>query len=274
MFASHDGGESFQLILSRTGIGFEALELVGDDIYALQPGNLSVGSDRGAEWESWGDPMPPAIEYDLAQWAGDPGAVYVSSHGAGVYAMDGSDGFHRAGIPATQVLALASAAGPDGETLIAGTPRDTFHTTPPGRESIVPADLEWHSAGGEGISGAAALFLATSPTDPSVVYKLRTDAVLTFGIWRSDDGGATWQRLSSPSERPFGLLVHPADADTVYASHGSLTGAGLVVTRDGGGTWEKLDQGRIFQALAGDPTDPDRLWAGDHQGLYLSEDGG
>lgn len=52
MFASHDGGESFQLILSRTGIGFEALELVGDDIYALQPGNLSVGSDRGAEWES------------------------------------------------------------------------------------------------------------------------------------------------------------------------------------------------------------------------------
>src|SRR5690606_14931762 len=29
-----------------------------------------------------------------------------------------------------------------------------------------------------------------------------------------------------------------------------------------------------FQALAGDPTDPDRIWAGDHEGLYLSEDGG
>jgi photosystem II stability/assembly factor-like uncharacterized protein len=46
------------------------------------------------------------------------------------------------------------------------------------------------------------------------------------------------------------------------------------MTGDGGQTWSKAGHGRLFQALAGDPTDPERMWAGDHQGLYLSEDGG
>ncbi|HEY8474336.1 MAG TPA: S8 family serine peptidase [Natronosporangium sp.] len=275
LFASTDGGETFELILGRTGISIEALELVGDDIYALQPGMLSVGRDRGAVWEQWGDPMPPAVEFDLSVWSGNPGAVYIASSGAGLYALDSSGEADRVGIPASQVLALASAVGPDGPTLIAGTPRDTFATTPPAhREAILAEDLEWRTNGGEGTSGSSARFLATSPADPSVVYKVRTDPVLTFGIWRSDDGGASWRRLASPSEFAHALLVHPGDPDRVFVSFQSLTSAGLVATYDGGATWEKLDHGRIFQALAGDPTDPDRIWAGDHEGLYLSEDGG
>lgn len=60
----------------------------------------------------------------------------------------------------------------------------------------------------------------------------------------------------------------------MFVSYASLTGAGLVVTRDGGATWRKLDQGRIFVTLAGDPAEPKRIWAGNFEGLWLSEDGG
>lgn len=118
------------------------------------------------------------------------------------------------------------------------------------------------------------MFLATSPADPSVVYKVRTELLATFSIWRSDDGGASWERKANPSEAPAGLMVHPADPDRVYVSYASLTGHGLVISTDGGETWRKYDQGQYFEALAGDPTDPDRIWAGNYSGLYLSEDGG
>ncbi|MGH3680075.1 MAG: hypothetical protein ACRDT2_07465, partial [Natronosporangium sp.] len=274
VFTSSDGGATFQEVFRTTRISFQKLELVGDEIRALQPGNLWIGSDRGRQWESWGEPMPPAIEYDVARWPGQRAPFYVSAHGAGVYAADAAGQYERVGIPAAQVLALTAATGPAGETLVAGTVRDSFHTVLPDRESIRPEDLEWQSNGGEGISGAAAPLLATSPADSSVVYKVRTDANLTFGIWRSDDGGASWQRLASPSEFAAALLVHPADPDRVYVSYVSVTGAGLVVSTDGGESWRKVDQGHVFRALAGDPTDPDRIWAGDHTGLYRSEDGG
>lgn len=118
------------------------------------------------------------------------------------------------------------------------------------------------------------MFLATSPADPSVVYKVRTELLATFSIWRSDDGGASWERKANPSEAPAGLMVHPADPDRVYVSYASLTGHGLVISTDGGETWRKYDQGQYFEALAGAPTDPDRIWAGNYSGLYLSEDGG
>ncbi len=158
--------------------------------------------------------------------------------------------------------------------LIAGTFRDTFRTHPPNRESVEPSDFEWQSSGGEGLLGLSVEFLQTDPANPSVVYKITKDPVLSFTVWRSDDGGQTWARRARISEFPSSLLVHPANPDHVYAGYVSLTGAGLAISRDGGQTWHKFDQGRVFQALAGDPVNPQRVWAGDFSGLYVSDDAG
>ncbi|GAB3450550.1 S8 family serine peptidase [Actinophytocola sediminis] len=267
VYASHDGGATFQLALQATGSGFQALELVDDTLYGVSGRGVLVGHDRGATWEQWGDPMPPSVETDIGTWPAH-GELYVASSGAGVYRADGPGEYQRTGIPAMQVYDLALTAGAAGPTLVAGTYRDTFRAPLTGR------DLVWQSGGGEGLVGVAAEYLAVSPTDPAVVYKVSKDPTLTFSIRRSADGGATWTRVAQPTEFPSSLLVHPADPDRVYAGYASLTGAGLVVSQDGGQTWRKLDQGRVFRALAGDPTDPDRLWAGDHEGLYRSDDGG
>ncbi|WP_198663925.1 S8 family serine peptidase [Jiangella endophytica] len=273
VYASHDGGATFQLVLQSTGSSFQALDLVGDTLYGISGTGTWVGRDRGARWEQWGDPMPPSVEFDIGGWPGTGGDLYVASSGAGIYRAGAPGEFERVGIPAARVYDLAIAQDATGPVLVAGTYRDTFRTPLTGGDSIRPADLEWES-GGEGLFGVAAEYVAVSSTDPSVVYKVSKDPVLTFSIQRSSDGGATWERVSQPSEFPHSLLVHPADPDRVYAGYSSLTGAGLVVSEDGGGTWRKLDQGRVFRALAGDPADPQRIWAGDHEGLYRSDDGG
>lgn len=274
IYASYDGGKTFKEVFRNAGTRFLALELVGDEIYATQASGLWVGSQRGASWDFWGDPLKYSVEFDVATWAGDPGTVYVAASNAGVYAVDRPDDFTRVGVPGARVFSLATAVGSTGEHLIAGTEIDSFHTTLPSGQAPGVGPLEWHSSGGEGFPGAHARLLAVAPSNPSVVYKARMDDFLTFGIYRSNDGGATWRRLASPTAAPFAMMVHPADPDRVYVSYLSLTSGGLVITTDGGKTWEKVDHGRVFEALAGDPTDPDRLWAGDREGLYLSQDGG
>lgn len=273
VFVSHDDGATFEAVHQVGGTSFQALELIEDDIYAVQPNNLWIGAERGARWEPWGTPVGAAIEFDIASspWSDE---VFVASRDAGIYAASSPGEYQRVGVPGAHVFDLATAAGADGEVLLAGTVADTFRTPLPRRAAIRPDDLEWESSGAEGFIGTSATFVATSPADPSVVYKVRS-----FEIHRSDDGGVTWQRKAGAWESPFALLVHPADPDRIYVSYWSLVGEGLVVSTDGGETWRKVDHGRTFGALAGDPTDPNRMWAGEgfgfgRDGLWLSEDGG
>src|SRR5690606_29665827 len=251
LYRSDDGGQTFTQVLQTTGISFLRLRLVGDTVYALQPsvggqGGLWVSPDRGDTWQVWGDPLDAAVEFDLGWWPNPHPSVrntrYVSSSGAGIYAVEAPGEYERVGIPAAEVLSLAVTDGGDGPALVAGTMRDTFRTPIPARASVHPDDFEWQSSGGEGVTGAQAGFLATSPSDPSVVYKIRGGG-FTFDIYRSDDGGGTWDLLARPTGTPSSLLVHPADPDLVLVGYATLTDAGFVESRDGGDTWRKRAHG-------------------------------
>ncbi len=262
LYTSTDGGATFQQVLQKTGISFQDVELVGDDIYALQGGShLWVGADRGKSWTSWGDPNRNGVEYDFARAA--DGTAYVSSSGTGVFEVTQPGTYARRGVPAANVYDLAVS----GSTLVAGTFRDTFRTPVPA------AELEWQSSGGEGTLGRQARFLGVSRTDPNVMFKVLAGGP-SFAIARSLDGGASWQELSRPTEVPTSLLVHPADPRHVYVGYWSLVGFGLVESKDGGTTWRKVDHGHAFTALAGHPTKSNLLWAGDQTGLYRSDDSG
>ncbi|MBM7784369.1 S8 family serine peptidase [Tenggerimyces flavus] len=262
LYTSTDGGATFQQVLQKTGISFQDVELVGDEIYALQGGShLWVGADRGKSWTSWGDPNRNGVEYDFTRRA--DGTAYVSSSGTGVFEVTAPGTYARRGVPAANVYDLAVS----GSKLVAGTFRDTFRTP-------VPASgLEWESSGGEGTLGRQARFLGVSRTDPNVVFKVLAGGP-SFAVSRSLDGGATWQELTRPTEVPTSLLVHPADPRHIYVGYWSIVGFGLVESKDGGATWRKVDHGHAFRALAGHPTNPKRLWAGDETGLYRSDDGG
>jgi photosystem II stability/assembly factor-like uncharacterized protein len=92
--------------------------------------------------------------------------------------------------------------------------------------------------------------LEPSLTDPDVVYAGVEDAAL----FRSSDGGKTWQELaglrkheSGPSWTPGGggmglhtILIDPTNHDRIYIA---ISAAGVFRTEDGGKTWKPINRG-------------------------------
>jgi photosystem II stability/assembly factor-like uncharacterized protein len=125
------------------------------------------------------------------------------------------------------------------------------------------------------------------------------------GIFRSTDGGETWQKILYKDENTGGsdVQIDPSNPDVIYASLWEVregpwednnqfegTGGGLFKSTDGGNTWRQLKNGlpddlsQIYVAIA--PSQPSRLYAtiatttrGDYGtdkglGFYRSDDGG
>ncbi len=78
------------------------------------------------------------------------------------------------------------------------------------------------------------------------------------GIYRSSDGGATWQRVLYENENAggFAVAINPHDSNIVYATLWAarqapweigasfeIAGSGLFKSTDGGSTWTQLTQG-------------------------------
>ncbi len=131
--------------------------------------------------------------------------------------------------------------------------------------------------------------VAGVPGDPSVYY-----AGGLGGLFKSEDGGASWQSVfNKQSVSSIGAVaVAPSDPATVYAGTGEPNlrndvayGNGMYKSTDAGKTWQHLGlegSGSIAR-IAIDPTDPARVFAavsGDfykpspERGVYRSLDGG
>ncbi len=147
--------------------------------------------------------------------------------------------------------------------------------------------------------------LAVSPSHPDVIYVgtgeglHRPDLAVGDGIFKSTDGGKTWDHVGLGDVQQVGrLIVHPTDPDVVFVAglghpYGPNEERGVFHTRDGGETWEKtlyVDENTGAIQVEFDPTDPEILFADlwDHRegpwenarfsgtgsGLYKSTDGG
>ncbi|MBM0224833.1 hypothetical protein [Micromonospora sp. ATA51] len=162
--------------------------------------------------------------------------------------------------------ALAVAGG----QLLAGTDADLYRTPMPAD----PGRLDWGVSGGEGQIGLSVRGLAVSPADPRTVWKLDMNGWFGIRLLRSGDAGATWSTVVLNDLTPLGLAVHPADPRQIFIAYKDLVGAGLFVSRDGGTSWKKIDHNTQYSAVAGDPKDAKRLWLGDQNGLWRSDDGG
>lgn len=91
--------------------------------------------------------------------------------------------------------------------------------------------------------------IAIAPSDPSVVWvgsgepNNRQSASWGDGIYKSVDGGKTWQNMGLRATHHIGrVVIHPRNPDVVYvAAQGHLWGPnaerGVYKTTDGGKTW-------------------------------------
>jgi photosystem II stability/assembly factor-like uncharacterized protein len=98
--------------------------------------------------------------------------------------------------------------------------------------------------------------IAVAPSDPKVIYvgtgesDIRSDLASGDGVYRSDDGGKTWQHIGlNDSLQISRILVDPNDAQTVYVGvlghpYGPSAERGVYKSTDGGTHWTHvLDKG-------------------------------
>lgn len=132
-------------------------------------------------------------------------------------------------------------------------------------------DRAWTS---DGPPGGDVHSLAVDPSTAGRVYL----GTASSGLYRSDDGGRSWQRtrpgfprrdqiLESLAVSPTGLLVAG-----FWDVHGR--GGGVGVSSDGGATFAITLDDESVRAVAVAPSDPSRFVAGTLSGVFLSADAG
>ena len=136
------------------------------------------------------------------------------------------------------------------------------------------------------------------PQDPDMAYVAVQGAVhgptTLRGVYRTQDGGNTWERLLYIDETTGAadLVMDPSNPRILYAAtwdHLRLpwqirsggTGSGLWKSVDGGSNWQKMENGLpAAMGKAGitvSPVDPSRLYANieaERGGVYRSDDAG
>ena len=128
---------------------------------------------------------------------------------------------------------------------------------------------------GQPIASIGALVVA--PSNPNVMYAgtgesdIRTDLSSGDGVYKSQDGGATWKNIGLGDSRQISrIVVDPHNADTVYVgalghAYGPNQERDVYKSIDGGNTWTRvLDKGPAIGVsdLAMATAAPNILFAG------------
>jgi BNR/Asp-box repeat protein len=95
-----------------------------------------------------------------------------------------------------------------------------------------------------------------------------------LGLIRSSDAGRTWEPVSLMGERDFHVLEAAGPRIYGYGTDFDSEQASLLVSDDGGRTWEERMPPEPLVSLAIDPDDANRVVAAGEHGTYTSADAG
>ena len=277
----------------------------GTYYFGAVAGGVWKTTDGGANWAPIFDKEAISSIGAIAVAPSDHNVVYVGTgesamrgnvtYGAGMYkSVDAGKTWKNIGLKDSRqigsvvvdpknadivlVAAFGHAFGPNAE-------RGVFRTTDGGKTwaKVLAKD-----------DNTGAIDVAVDPHNPNVVFAALWQArrqPWSFssggpgsGLYRSQDGGATWKQLGG-NGLPEGILgrigvsVSGADSNRIYALIEAKEG-GLFRSEDGGEKWTKVNEdGRFrqrawyFSKVYADPKAPDTLYVL-NTGLFRSVDGG
>jgi photosystem II stability/assembly factor-like uncharacterized protein len=132
------------------------------------------------------------------------------------------------------------------------------------------------------LTNLAVSSMVIDPTNPKVLYAgtgegyFNGDSIRGAGVFKTTDGGATWNQLPQTAASPNWyyvdrLAISPADNQVILAA----TRSGIWRSSDGGTTWSRRLTTSFMFDINFDPTDPSKAIAsGDNGAVRYSTDGG
>ena len=264
-------------------------------------GGLWKSTDSGMTWTPLFDDQPNPSIGAVAVAPSNPSIVWVgtgeannrqsASWGDGVYkSTDGGETWSHMGLDDTQAIGrvVIDPTNPDivyvaalGHLWGTNPERGLFKTSDGGKTWNKVLSINDDT----GVSD-----VAIDPQSPTTLYAAayeRRRSVWGFngggpnsGIYKSTDGGATWNKLTN--DLPTGdtgrsaVAVYRKNPNVVYAAIQNAQG-GVFRSEDKGATWKKMGsedpRPSYFSQIRIDPNNDLRIWMGGVN-LYYSEDGG
>ncbi len=271
-FAKMIGWQATEPPFSKDFIQVWSLGLSNGTLYAgTKPAMLLASNDSGATWEkvqgltdhpssgSWNPGAAGLVLHTILSDPGDPRKLWVGISAAGVFATeDGGKTWER-------------------RNRLSNAEAHAHHDHP-----AAPKDGE---------TGHCVHNMMRAPGNKGdIIYQQNH-----HGVWRSADGGRSWDDITPglPSTFGFPIRVHPRDPATVWTLplNGDSVGryppdaaAAVWRTRDGGESWQGMRNGLpqqncyftvLRQAMTGDAADPAGLYFGTNSGsVFASLDEG
>ena len=204
----------------------------------LRLDELWIGTAAGGVWHSidGGQNWTPIADKQPALAIGSIAVDGCTTAGCTkIYAGTGENAIRRDTYYGRGLLVLDTQARDPAWVVRSGEPLDF------GLGSIVDVILDPETSGkskrvfvalSSGNTSSASQTTLTIPEPPA-----------GYGLFRSDDDGASWVKLTVPGAegaRPTDLKMHPVDSSILYAG---FLGVGLYKSIDSGATWCPLNQG-------------------------------
>ena len=275
--------EATQPLVAEPGWTFEGPDVIGGRItdlavHPMAPNTVFAAAATGGVWRSTdaGGTFKPAWPKGLSQAVGalaitstgtlyagtgesNPGGGSVTFGGKGIYTSANGITWKSLGLTASERISRI-AIDPSNEARIFVAATGPLFT-PGGQRGVYRSEnagATWTRVlqGDNDTTGASDVHI--DPLDPSRVYAVMWDHLrvpdfrryggVGSGIYRSTDGGTTWQRLAGGLPPPganigrIGLGMAPSDPDRLYAVYidaaGTFTSA--FTSMDGGDSWTLL----------------------------------
>ena len=275
--------EATQPFVAEPGWTFEGPDVIGGRItdlavHPLAPNTVFAAAATGGVWRSTdaGGTFKPAWPKGLSQAVGalaitstgtlyagtgesNPGGGSVTFGGKGIYTSSNGITWKSLGLTASERISRI-AIDPSNEARIFVAATGPLFTAG-GQRGVYRSEnagATWTRVlqGDNDTTGASDVHI--DPLDPSRVYAVMWDHLrvpdfrryggVGSGIYRSTDGGTTWQRLAGglpppgPNVGRIGLGMAPSDPDRLYAVYidaaGTFTSA--FTSTDGGDSWTLL----------------------------------
>jgi photosystem II stability/assembly factor-like uncharacterized protein len=312
LFKTEDGGAHWQgLTEGLADAGGNLPEAYGLQLHPATPSKLLLttdhglylSSDGGSHWQAIGAELSGIPVFGLTSDPGNPAHLLIATGDGGSRSDDGGTTWqplggldpitaqaNRASFLQTSSSIVRAPSDPNVVYLERQSGLFEHHGLSRSRDG----GITWQAARQE-LQGSDYLLngirtLTVDPANPDQIYAgidLQSKPsdqppydVISGGIYRSSDGGDSWQHwgnglrdFNGMEPQVQSIVIDPKNTSTFYAG----TQQTVFKSTDGGSHWKTARRGLGTlgaNILAIDPSNTRRLFAGTRRGIYHSQDGG